>query len=171
MIYKALLVMLMIIQTYCIQTLDNITNQADSGNDTRPMELIVSPQIVQPPKEDYTVGNSKCQSGNKCGYHQGTSYMWCNLDKGWDYCCSGNCQGTPESEKMIRRAVMVLLKVSQENRVMRIIHVACTEERILLIPDIGAPTINIKLIGTFVVVHWTRVEIDMMVMEIGVILV
>ncbi|KAK3598708.1 hypothetical protein CHS0354_003268 [Potamilus streckersoni] len=91
---KSLLVLLMIIHPYCIQTLYTAIDQAKSANDSLPLTLIVRSLVTQLPKDDYTAGNTKCRYNNKCGYHQSSKYRWCYMDNGWDYCCSGNCQGT-----------------------------------------------------------------------------
>ncbi|KAK3592320.1 hypothetical protein CHS0354_000876 [Potamilus streckersoni] len=53
-----------------------------------------SARVEMRSRDRYTAGNTMCWPGEKCGFHQGTSYSWCITDnkRTWDYCCTGPCQ-------------------------------------------------------------------------------
>ncbi|KAK3575818.1 hypothetical protein CHS0354_017983 [Potamilus streckersoni] len=46
---------------------------------------------------NYTIGNSLCRSGKKCGRHGGRRYSWCPTGNTWDYCCEKQCTSNPQN--------------------------------------------------------------------------
>ncbi|KAK3602654.1 hypothetical protein CHS0354_024976 [Potamilus streckersoni] len=92
MINTLLLSLSLIVGPYFIQCQDMITDTKNIMEDDMSFSLLDTPMQRSGDENTITAANSKCKTGIKCGYHQGTRYSWCDTDHGMEFCCTGECQ-------------------------------------------------------------------------------
>ncbi|KAK3586209.1 hypothetical protein CHS0354_030847, partial [Potamilus streckersoni] len=91
MIYKYAFGLLLIVGSYCFEIQDMIADKNNIVEDDSSFSERDNLMQIFVEKDTITAANAKCKEGTRCGYHQGTTYSWCETDHGWEYCCTEKC--------------------------------------------------------------------------------